>query len=84
MVGLHLSVSIVTGRKLGMADNDRRYVRMLASPALYNVGADYMEGDAALVQKRGEFASPHPRSRPDNPLQPISFTRPRSRSKRRV
>ena len=28
---------------------------MLGSPALYNVGADYMEGDAALVQKRGEF-----------------------------
>jgi hypothetical protein len=25
---------------------------MLASPALYNVGADYMEGDAALLQKR--------------------------------
>lgn len=31
------------------------YVRMLASPALYNVGADYMEGDDALVQKRGSF-----------------------------
>lgn len=28
------------------------YVRMLASPALYNVGADYMEGDPALLQKR--------------------------------
>jgi pre-mRNA-splicing helicase BRR2 len=31
-----------------------RYVRMLGSPALYNVGADYLEGDPALVQKRGE------------------------------
>jgi hypothetical protein len=31
-----------------------RYVRMLAAPALYNVGADYMEGDDALVQKRGQ------------------------------
>jgi pre-mRNA-splicing helicase BRR2 len=31
---------------------------MLASPALYNVGADYMEGDAPLVQKRGELFSP--------------------------
>mgnify|MGYP006876509316 CR=1 FL=1 len=42
---------------LNIADKDLSYVRMLASPALYNVGADYMEGDAALVQKRGEFAS---------------------------
>jgi hypothetical protein len=25
---------------------------MLASPALYNVGADYMEGDPSLAQKR--------------------------------
>lgn len=83
MVGLHLSVSLVTGRKLGIADNDRRYVRMLASPALYNVGADYMEGDAALVQKRGEFAS-RILGRVLTTLQPISFTRPRSRSKRRV
>ncbi|KAJ9115096.1 hypothetical protein QFC22_005424 [Naganishia vaughanmartiniae] len=31
------------------------YIRMLASPALYNVGADYMEGDAALVQKRADL-----------------------------
>ncbi|WVQ83790.1 hypothetical protein IAT38_005934 [Cryptococcus sp. DSM 104549] len=31
------------------------YVRMLGSPALYNVGADYMEGDDALVQKRADL-----------------------------
>ncbi|KAK4686317.1 pre-mRNA-splicing helicase BRR2, partial [Tremellales sp. Uapishka_1] len=31
------------------------YVRMLGSPALYNVGADYLEGDAALVQKRADL-----------------------------
>ena len=30
------------------------YVRMIGSPALYNVGADYLEGDPTLVQKRGE------------------------------
>ena len=35
------------------ADDDGRYVRMIGSPALYNVGADYLEDDAALVQKRG-------------------------------
>jgi pre-mRNA-splicing helicase BRR2 len=28
---------------------------MLGSPALYNVGADYLEGDAALVQKRADL-----------------------------
>jgi hypothetical protein len=38
-----------------LIQRDTRYVRMLASPALYNVGADYMEGDAPLVQKRGKF-----------------------------
>ncbi|WWC58973.1 uncharacterized protein I303_101518 [Kwoniella dejecticola CBS 10117] len=31
------------------------YVRMIGSPALYNVGADYMEGDAALIQKRADL-----------------------------
>ncbi|BEJ17062.1 hypothetical protein CspHIS471_0604630 [Cutaneotrichosporon sp. HIS471] len=31
------------------------YVRMLGSPALYNVGADYLEGDDALVQKRADL-----------------------------
>lgn len=31
------------------------YVRMLGSPGLYNVGADYLEGDAALVQKRADL-----------------------------
>lgn len=31
------------------------YVRMLASPALYNVGADYQEGDPTLVQKRADL-----------------------------
>lgn len=31
------------------------YVRMLGSPALYNVGADYLEGDEALVQKRADL-----------------------------
>ena len=34
----------------------RSYVRMLKSPALYSVGADYMEDDAALVQKRADIA----------------------------
>ena len=29
---------------------------MLASPALYNVGADYMEGDPSLAQKRCQCA----------------------------
>ena len=29
------------------------YVRMVGSPALYNVGADYLEGDPTLIQKRG-------------------------------
>lgn len=28
---------------------------MLGSPALYNVGADYLEGDPALVQKRADL-----------------------------
>ncbi|ORY24132.1 putative Pre-mRNA splicing factor [Naematelia encephala] len=31
------------------------YVRMIGSPALYNVGADYMEGDPALIQKRADL-----------------------------
>nr|ODN85918.1 pre-mRNA-splicing helicase BRR2 [Cryptococcus depauperatus CBS 7841] len=31
------------------------YVRMLGSPALYNVGADYMEDDGTLVQKRADL-----------------------------
>ncbi|KAL7418739.1 Pre-mRNA-splicing helicase BRR2 [Cryptotrichosporon argae] len=31
------------------------YVRMLGSSALYNVGADYLEGDSALVQKRADL-----------------------------
>ncbi|WWD21866.1 hypothetical protein CI109_106354 [Kwoniella shandongensis] len=31
------------------------YVRMLGSPALYNVGADYMDGDSTLVQKRADL-----------------------------
>ncbi|RSH79448.1 DEIH-box ATPase [Apiotrichum porosum] len=31
------------------------YVRMLGSPALYNVGADYLEGDSALIQKRADL-----------------------------
>ena len=35
----------------------RRYVRMIGSPALYNVGADYLEGDPALIQKRGKSVS---------------------------
>ena len=29
---------------------------MLKSPALYSVGADYMEDDLALVQKRADIA----------------------------
>lgn len=31
------------------------YVRMVGSPALYNVGADYQEGDPTLVQKRADL-----------------------------
>ncbi|ORX36116.1 Sec63 Brl domain-domain-containing protein [Kockovaella imperatae] len=31
------------------------YVRMVGSPGLYNVGADYMEGDPTLVQKRADL-----------------------------
>ncbi|KAK1926565.1 putative Pre-mRNA splicing factor [Papiliotrema laurentii] len=31
------------------------YVRMVGSPALYNVGADYLEGDPTLVQKRADL-----------------------------
>jgi pre-mRNA-splicing helicase BRR2 len=31
------------------------YVRMLGSPALYNVGADYLEGDPTLIQKRADL-----------------------------
>ncbi|EAU82983.1 DNA polymerase theta/eta [Coprinopsis cinerea okayama7 len=31
------------------------YVRMLKDPALYNVGADYMEDDEQLVQKRADI-----------------------------
>jgi pre-mRNA-splicing helicase BRR2 len=30
-------------------------VRMVGSPALYNVGADYLEGDPTLIQKRGRL-----------------------------
>jgi hypothetical protein len=36
------------------ADAVGSYVRMVGSPALYNVGADYLEGDPTLVQKRGQ------------------------------
>ncbi|KZV62423.1 Sec63-domain-containing protein [Peniophora sp. CONT] len=31
------------------------YVRMLKSPALYSVGADYSEGDPSLIQKRADI-----------------------------
>jgi replicative superfamily II helicase len=33
-----------------------RYVRMLKSPALYGVGADYQEDDLGLIQKRADIA----------------------------
>ena len=32
------------------------YVRMLKSPALYGVGADYQEDDLGLIQKRADIA----------------------------
>ncbi len=48
---------------------------MIGSPALYNVGTDYLEGDPALVQKRGEHSSLDEALYTDMP-QPISSTLP--------
>lgn len=38
-----------------IADWFARYVRMLKSPALYSVGADYTDDDPMLVQKRADI-----------------------------
>jgi pre-mRNA-splicing helicase BRR2 len=57
MAGMHLSVRIIDKIPVSFADASfHSYVQMLKSPALYSVGADYMEDDGALVQKRADIA----------------------------
>jgi hypothetical protein len=54
MAWIHLLVSVSADFGMSLTE---RYVRMVGSPALYNVGADYLEGDPTLVQKRGASSS---------------------------
>jgi pre-mRNA-splicing helicase BRR2 len=57
MAWIHVSVGIADKMLESSADvSFHRYVRMLKSPGLYSVGADYMEDDGALIQKRADIA----------------------------
>jgi len=57
MAGIHISVNCLSAFGTIHADTKcYRYVRMLKSPALYGVGADYQEDDEGLIQKRADIA----------------------------
>jgi len=57
MVGIHIFVNCLSAFGTIHANTKYyRYVRMLKSPALYGVGADYQEDDEGLIQKRADIA----------------------------